>query len=106
MKKLIKLAAMTFFLSVPLPVMSHLAHAQQTLCGKRADLIAPLTKSYKEKSTSLGITTGSNSVLEVFQSPGGKTWTILITQPNGKSCLLFSGFDWTDSEPEKEGAPL
>lgn len=103
MKKFLKLAAITFFFSVPLPVMSHLAHAQ-TICGKRADMIKALLETSKEKVTSLGIVNGTN-VVELYQSAGGKTWSIMVTQPNGRMCFIASGSDWTDGKPDKLGTP-
>ena len=37
--------------------------------------------------------TASGGIIEVFASQEG-TWTIVITQPNGTSCLIAVGLDW------------
>lgn len=104
MRKSIKLAAITFFILVPLPVMSHLAHAQSS-CGVRETIIKNLARVYHEKSTALGIVNGEN-VVELFTSPGGKTWTIIVSEPSGRTCFVSSGSDWTQGPIVKEGSPL
>lgn len=103
MKKFIKLAAITFFFSVPMPVLTHLAHAQE-VCGTRTEIVANLAKKFKEKSTSWGLVNGS--VLEVFTSPGGNTWTIIVTEPTGRTCFVSSGSSWGQGPMAKDGTPL
>ncbi len=40
----------------------------------------------------MGLTV-SGGIIEVFASKEG-TWTMVITQPNGTSCLIAVGQDW------------
>jgi hypothetical protein len=37
--------------------------------------------------------TATGSLLEVLASPSG-TWTIIVTIPNGPTCLVSSGEGW------------
>ena len=46
------------------------------------------------KPVSLGLSLDGR-VVEVLKSPGG-TWTIIMTSPNGVSCLLIAGQDWEE----------
>lgn len=59
-------------------------------CGPRAVVVEKLAEGYGETRQSMGI--GSNNVMvEVFASAETGSWTILVTQPTGVSCLVASG---------------
>jgi hypothetical protein len=45
-------------------------------------------------------------VVELFTSPGGKTWTIIVSEPTGRTCFVSSGSDWTQGPIGKDGTPL
>jgi len=71
----------------------------QPVCGSRQSISESLKKSYTEAPISMGLTSGGG-VIEVFSSPKG-TWTLVITQPNGMSCLIAAGQDW-ETLPQQE----
>jgi len=62
----------------------------QTACGKRADVIRQLDEKYGETSRSLGLAQG-RGVVEVYASEETGSWTILLTNPQGTSCLIAAG---------------
>ncbi len=64
----------------------------QPVCGSHQNISESLKKSYTEAPVSMGLTVGGG-VIEVFASDEG-TWTLVITQPNGMSCLIAAGQDW------------
>jgi hypothetical protein len=64
----------------------------QMPCGSRAGLVKELHDKFKENINSIGIT-GSGTVMELFTSESG-SWTLLVTMPNGNSCLIASGSGW------------
>ncbi len=64
----------------------------QMICGERAKFIDHLAKAHKEAPSSIGMTS-SGQVIEVLTSAKG-SWSIIITQPNGKSCLVATGEAW------------
>ncbi len=64
----------------------------QPVCGSHQSISESLKKSYTEAPVSMGVTVGGG-VIEVFSSEKG-TWTLVITQPNGMSCLIAAGQDW------------
>ena len=70
----------------------------QAVCGAHAKVKDNLRETYAEAPVSVGVTT-SGAVIEVFASPQG-TWTLVLTQPNGLSCLIAAGQDW-ESLPKK-----
>ncbi|WP_296736555.1 hypothetical protein [Mesorhizobium sp.] len=64
----------------------------QVVCGGHADLVAKLAAGFQEKRLGYGVA-GQVAVFEVFVSPAG-TWTMLVTDVNGRSCILAAGDGW------------
>ena len=73
--------------------------AQAAMCGKRVDFIKALNDKYQESGKAIGIA-GQVNLVEVFASKAG-TWTILVTTPEGKSCIIAAGSSWEDLPPTK-----
>ena len=65
----------------------------QPQCGPRDSIRGQLTENYKETPIASGIA-ANGRLVEVFSTPDGRTWTIVITTPNGISCLAASGESW------------
>ncbi len=68
------------------------AAEQPSTCGAREALLERLSSRYEEQPVSLGVT-ATGSLLEVLASPSG-SWTIIVTIPNGPTCLVSSGEGW------------
>ncbi len=66
------------------------AASAQTVCGKRDDIISQLERKYGEKRHSVGVQQG-RGVVEVFASSETGSWTILVTDARGMSCLMAAG---------------
>ena len=66
------------------------AHAQSRNCAQHAMVVERLADGYGESRQSIGIA-ADNTVVEVFASLETGTWTIVVTQPGGPSCLVASG---------------
>ena len=81
----------TLILTIGL-VLSAPAALAQPVCGSHQSISDSLKKSYTEAPVPMGLT-ASGGIIEVFASQEG-TWTIVITQPNGTSCLIAVGLDW------------
>jgi len=81
------LSALVFFLVLISP-----AQAQQTpLCDERAEIVAVLTDEYGEVPVAMGIA-NNRGVIEIFTSD--ESWTIMLTMPNGTTCLVAAGGVW------------
>jgi uncharacterized membrane protein len=93
MKKVLSLSILAAFALGSAP-----AHAM-TPCGKRADFLKTLKDKFQEESRALGMV-GKSSVMEIFTSKTG-TWTILVTAPEGRSCIIAAGNSWEDVPPVK-----
>lgn len=72
------------------------AQAQQ-YCAPRDSLVGNLTKQYDEAPAARGLS-GTGNLVELLVGPGG-SWTILITQPSGRSCVIGVGEAWHDVPP-------
>ena len=70
----------------------------QSACGKRAQVLEWLADTYREKPVAIGVT-GTGALVEVVASGAGATWTILLTSPSGRSCLLAAGEGWRVRPP-------
>ena len=68
------------------------AGAQAAVCGERSAVLTALGGRFAEKLESMGLA-GNGTVVEVLSSEDG-TWTIIMTAPNGVSCLLAAGDYW------------
>ncbi len=74
--------------------------AQLQNCAPRDIVMARLAQSHSEKPMSLGIT-ASGALLEVLVGPEG-TWTIVVTVPNGPTCLVSHGESWQERQPTED----
>ena len=61
----------------------------QMVCGKRDTVLSSLANEYKEHPVSMGLA-NNGSVLEVLASTAG-SWTVVLTRPDGMSCMLATG---------------
>ena len=67
--------------------------AQSRLCDQRARVIGHLAQKYQEAPVAIGVT-ASGGMVEVLTSSDGGTWTIILSNPNGTSCLVAAGEGW------------
>jgi len=88
---LLSAAAAVALLSVqPMPA----ATAQDTPCAERTNVVSTLDSQYKESPRAIGLVS-KEAVLEVFVSETG-TWTVVVTDPAGVSCVLAAGQSWEE----------
>ena len=76
------------------------AQAQQNQCNQRDDVLELLSNKYSESRVAVGVTNngGLVEVLKSGQEAKSDTWTIIITSPQGVSCLVAAGEGWRDME--------
>jgi hypothetical protein len=83
---------MAFIAALATATLSISAHAAP-LCGKRDDVVAQLSKKYKEAPAAVGLANGG-ALVEVLTSEDGATWTIVVSSPDGTTCLVAAGQEW------------
>ena len=71
-------------------------------CDTRDSVIKQLSDKYREAPVALGVT-HNGSLIEVLSTGDGKTWSIIITSPRGRSCLVAAGEGWREIEGVPQG---
>lgn len=62
-------------------------------CPERHLVLDYLSDQFNEDPVAIGVA-NSGDVIEVLTNGDGETWTILITTPRGRSCLVAAGHSW------------
>ena len=78
------------------------------ICAARGEALAYLSNKYSEAPVAMGLT-NKGAVVEVLTNQNGTTWTIIVTMPNGVSCMIAAGEGWeairqVATGPENGGA--
>ncbi len=86
-----KLSALllTASLTLPATVASAEEPAAGRTCGAHEAVVTRLAKRYQESRQAIALA-GENQVIEIFASETG-SWTILVTAPGGRTCLVAAG---------------
>ncbi len=80
--------------SVSLMLWGHSATAQQQpACTERTDVLDHLANQYAESPVAMGLA-NNGGVIEILSSKAGKSWTIILTMPNGMTCMIAAGESW------------
>lgn len=80
------------FLLVATPVSAGHEPAR-AVCGKRASIVKRLATGFMEFPVARGLAKDGTTMLEVFAS-ADRTWTVIVTQPDGTACAVASGEHW------------
>ena len=80
------------------------ATAGNDLCGKRQVITQQLLQKYKESTVGLGVTS-QGRLIEVLTTVDGTTWSIIMTTPEGVTCLVASGESWR-TKPTSASGPM
>ena len=66
------------------------AAASAEVCDQRTKVLGQLARKYQEAPVAIGVT-DTGGLVEVLATSDGSTWTIIVTTPQGVSCLLATG---------------
>ncbi|TPM19170.1 hypothetical protein [Mesorhizobium sp. B2-3-5] len=67
----------------------------QLVCGAHNDVVAGLAQAFQEKQIGYGVV-GQAAIVEIYVSASG-SWTMLITDVKGRSCILAAGEGWENN---------
>ena len=76
------------------------AGSAQTACLTRDKMVDLLGGRYSEQRVAVGLE-NSGRLFEVFATDDGSTWTMVITTPDGASCVVAAGLEWQAPEGEQ-----
>ncbi len=62
-------------------------------CNSRGKVLELLSKKYSEAPVAVGVT-NNGGLVEVLSTGDGNTWSMIITSPQGMSCLVAAGEGW------------
>jgi len=83
-----------FFAALAMTAVALPAAAQVRVpCAARQDVVGTLQRDFSESRVGGGLTP-AGQMLEIFASHRG-SWTVLLTLPSGKSCMIAAGADWS-----------
>lgn len=85
---IISFLAATFALAVAAP-----GAQAQPRCYEHGKVLDQFLKTYKEVPVAAGLT-GDGRMLEVLSSGDTGTWTIVLSKPNGVTCVVMAGEAW------------
>ncbi len=71
----------------------------QIACGKRDTILATLARDHHEAPVARGLT-ADGRLIEVIAAEGG-SFTVLVSQPAGMSCIVASGLHWQALTPDE-----
>jgi hypothetical protein len=92
-----KLLAGLTLIAAPIFVNTQSAAAGTIYCGPRPDVVALLASDFREQPSSVAVT-GDGQLLEVLTSEEDATWSIVLTDRRGQSCIVATGEGWQDRE--------
>ena len=73
-------------------------------CGPREEIVAFLRQKHNEELVDQGVTSQGN-VMEFFTSSAG-TWSILMSNPSGRTCFMLVGEKHRKLSPKAKGENL
>jgi len=77
------------------------AMGQAAICGQQGDIKKILSERYKESQRAFGLVS-DRGLVEVFTSENG-TWSILMTSPTGRTCVIAAGHTWQELDQALSG---
>ncbi len=69
-------------------------------CTYRDSAVSHLSSAYRERTVALGLAS-NGGVLEILTNEAGTIWSIILTTPDGVSCMVATGEHWEPVQPIK-----
>lgn len=71
------------------------AASAQAACLSHDKLVQMLSGKYSENPVAEGLEAGGR-LFQVFAADDGATWTMVVTTPDGASCVVAVGEEWQE----------
>lgn len=76
-----------------------------TACGPHTEVIKTLGDRFHETQSATALTS-VGTLLEVLTSKDGSTWTIIVSRPDGLSCVVAAGQNWQDKAGDQAATTI
>ena len=63
------------------------------VCSEHSKVLGKFSEVYQENRVAGGLTRDGRLV-EVLSTDDGRTWTIVVSRPNGETCVIMAGEGW------------
>ncbi len=63
------------------------------VCSEHNKVLGKFAEVYKENRVAGGLTRDGRLV-EVLSTDDGRTWTIVVSKPDGETCVIMAGEGW------------
>lgn len=83
-------------LGAALLVLPAAAMADEPACQTHTDIARALAQGFGETREAVGLAS-TGHLIEIFASADGDTWTLVLTDVDGTSCILAEGEAWVRS---------
>ena len=90
----------TLALSAGIIALSTTAASAMPHCAERDAVIASLQDRYAERHIASGLQSDTG-LLEIWASEIDGSWTVLMTRPDGQTCVVASGTHWLEQDTMK-----
>jgi hypothetical protein len=74
----------------------------QSACTQSHDITKLLSDDFSELPVAFGVQR-DGSLMQIYASKQGNTWTVVLTKPEGVSCIVAEGVRWEALPREPEG---
>ncbi len=101
---LLGLGAIVGLLTVNLAAPGAQAQQMGPVCDARTTILKILSGTFAEMLNAMGLA-NNGSVVEVLRLEDG-SWTIIMTAPNGVSCVLAVGEHWQEVVTKADGISM
>ena len=98
-------ASAAFFMLVANPAAGQERRAPAPICALHDVVAQTLLDGWNETPQDVGIN-NIGSLVQIFLSPGGTTWSIVVTRGDGWGCVVTAGRDWRSVHPQPVGPEL
>ncbi len=89
---------------LPRPIPAPMVQPAPTqACALHDDAVANLAQRYGEAPVAGGVM-AQGGLIEVFTTPSGATWTMVVVRPDGLTCMVASGEGWRNLRWKIEGS--
>lgn len=81
------------------------SYAQAPQCGERSEIIALISGKHKEQQAAIGLSK-EGRLLEIWSNKRSRSFTVLITWPSMRSCIVTAGQEFEMREITSHVAKL
>lgn len=98
------LRILTLSVAIALVSSTAMAQGQRPQCNERDNVLNLLGKKYGETVSAIGVA-NTGGLIEVLHDPKDGSWTIIMTTPQGMSCLVAAGEGWRNLIDQAKTGP-